>query len=678
MISSLSITELMQNVAVAFPSAMAIVVVLLKVTGFLLIALLATMALQRKSAGTRHLIWLVALGALLLVPPLAVWSPLQLPVLPSAAAPSPAGAVELKRDGAIINAPVQGAELGGVELPGTPPSAPTTSGPSLGVILLGVWAAVAAALLLRLVYGAWSVRRIVRRGQLLEHPDWQTPLYEIADRLELDAAPTLLRSEDVKMPFAAGLLHSTIVLPAESDGWSAERRTAVLIHELGHIRRRDLVGHTLGRIACALYWFHPLVWTAARRLRAESERACDDLALVFGAKPSDYAEHLLEIVTCVRDHYTPAVALAMAHRKEFEGRMLAILNPELIRRGPGRMETASLAGGLALMALVIGAAAPVARSTTTLERVESPQLVARDSAQQASLPAAPVSDKRLPRPEPVANARPVADPPPAATPQPTPRPEPSASPSPRSLIAVGQDSVNDDRADALARALRTDTDPAIRRVAAWGLSRYANTEVGSQALIQALAGDSDAEVREMAVWALADGHRRPGAAAAIARAMREDKDAKVRATAVWAAGEVGDEIALEPLIATLGDANPKLRETAAWAIGSIEPSKAPAALVSLLKDSDRGVRMTAAWALYTISDETSSEALEAAFQKESDPEVREGMIRALGSMGDRAVPTLQRLITSSDPKVRQVAITALAGGTSGPWPQPRPRPRPFP
>ena len=71
----------------------------------------------------------------------------------------------------------------------------------------------------------------------------------------------------------------------------------------------------MGRVACALYWFHPLVWTAARRLRAESERACDDLALVFGARPSDYAEHLLDIVTCVRDHNTPAIALAMAHRE---------------------------------------------------------------------------------------------------------------------------------------------------------------------------------------------------------------------------------------------------------------------------------------------------------------------------------------------------------------------------
>src|SRR6185437_4426192 len=99
------------------------------------------------------------------------------------------------------------------------------------------WALGALALGLRLAWGAYSVRGIVRRAWPLEHPDWQTPLYEIADRLGLKAAPRLLRSDTVNMPFAAGLLYPAIVLPAESDGWSAERRRAVLIHELGHIRR---------------------------------------------------------------------------------------------------------------------------------------------------------------------------------------------------------------------------------------------------------------------------------------------------------------------------------------------------------------------------------------------------------------------------------------------------------
>ena len=146
------------------------------------------------------------------------------------------------------------------------------------------------------------------------------------------------------MPFACGVLNPTVVLPIECNDWSAERRTAVLLHELAHVRRRDLLGHTLGRVACAVYWFHPLVWTAARRLRSESERACDDLALTCGTGAADYAEHLLDIVTSVRRDRTSLVALARARRKEFEGRRLAILDPQRRRSLPRPWKTAALAG----------------------------------------------------------------------------------------------------------------------------------------------------------------------------------------------------------------------------------------------------------------------------------------------------------------------------------------------
>src|SRR5258705_11347788 len=165
-----------------------------------------------------------------------------------------------------------------------------------------------------------------------------------------------------------------MVLQWECDSCSLDRRRAVLLHELAPVRRRDLVGHTLGRVVCAVYWFHPLVWTAARQLRAESERACDDLALSCGTRATDYAEHLLDIVTSVRRETTPMVALAMARRKEFEGRMLAILDPELRHSTPSRRQSAALIGSLALISIVVGAAAPLPRETvqSTQSPVASP------------------------------------------------------------------------------------------------------------------------------------------------------------------------------------------------------------------------------------------------------------------------------------------------------------------
>ena len=667
MATTLSPTDALTGALAASPELFAAVVMLLKLTLVLGAALATTRAMPRASAGARHLVWLAALAALLLLPPLAVWSPLPVRVLPAAGFAS-SGSAEAVPEVAPPSATPLGAG------PAAAPSAVRDAASprlSVGAMLVLLWAAGALALLGRLAYGAWSVRRIVRRARRLEQPDWQAPLFEIADRLGLAAAPQLLQSDEVKMPFAAGLWTARIVLPAESEGWTPARRSAVLIHELGHVRRRDLVGHTLSRVACALYWFHPLVWTAARQLRAESERACDDLALVFGARPSEYAEHLLEIVSCVRDHRTPAVALAMAHRREFEGRMLAILNPELQRRGPGRWATLSLAGSVAGLALLVGAAAPAPR--------RAPVPAAGVTAQPPATPGdtglrVELGRTRSGRVEPRAAPRPV--PRPDSRPAPDPQPRPDPAPGGEGAAVATAD---DERATVLARTLQTDKSGEVRRVAAWGLQRYARLEVAVDALTAALARDPDEAVREMAAWALASARRSPAAAAALAGAIRGARSPRTRATAVWSAGSVREASTVEALTGALGDADAAVREVAAWAIGSCGPERAPAALLRGLGDPDRNVRLSTAWALYAIHDAGSIGAIDAAFQKETDPEVQEGLLRALGAMGEASVEVLQRMVTSTDSAVRVVAITALAGGgAGGPWPWPRPMPRPFP
>src|SRR5215207_10124438 len=348
-----------------------LVLLLIKATLILVAALGITMAMQRASAGARHLVWLVTLGALLLIPALTAWAPLRLEILParelapqSAVESTPAEPVHTDAPHPIA-APAPSSSSLTAPAAGAPSDAgilASLRGVSVWSVALGLWATIALAIIASLAWSALVVRRLVRRSQSLDDQSWLTPLWEVSDRLGLQEAPRLLMSPDAKMPFACGLATPTIVLPSECEGWSQERRLAVLLHELAHVRRRDLMGHTLGRLVCAVYWFHPLVWTAARQLRAESERACDDLALSCGTCATDYAEHLLDIVTSVRRDSTPAVALAMARRKEFEGRMLAILDPELRHSMPSRRQSFALIGSLGVVAILVGAAAPAPRS----------------------------------------------------------------------------------------------------------------------------------------------------------------------------------------------------------------------------------------------------------------------------------------------------------------------------
>ena len=93
-------------------------------------------------------------------------------------------------------------------------------------------------------------------------------------------------------------------------------------------------------------------------LRVERERACDDLVLRAGANGPDYADHLLQLARGARAGSGPAWALAMARPSQLEGRLLAILDPTLDRRGPTRAVAALAMGAAALMVVVLAGLEP--------------------------------------------------------------------------------------------------------------------------------------------------------------------------------------------------------------------------------------------------------------------------------------------------------------------------------
>jgi len=89
-----------------------------------------------------------------------------------------------------------------------------------------------------------------------------------------------------------------------------------------------------------------VVWMLERRARCDCERACDDVVLTTGERPSSYARHLLEIAQGLPGTPAPGGVLTLVGRGQLEGRLHAILQPR-VRRGLGRR------GGMTMLALVV-------------------------------------------------------------------------------------------------------------------------------------------------------------------------------------------------------------------------------------------------------------------------------------------------------------------------------------
>ncbi len=199
------------------------------------------------------------------------------------------------------------------------------------------------------------------------------------------------------MPMTWGIWRPLILLPADADSWSVERRRDVLLHEMAHVRRQDFLTQLIARVACAVYWFNPLTWLAGSSLRAERERACDDHVLRAGAKPSAYASHLLEIARALRA--APATSLAsvaMARPSQLATRLLDVL--DATRRRGGVAPRVAVPAWIAAAVIVIPLAA-------VAPRVAQPAVLGAriDTIPEVRKPMKPTGPRRLSSPKPASD-----------------------------------------------------------------------------------------------------------------------------------------------------------------------------------------------------------------------------------------------------------------------------------
>jgi beta-lactamase regulating signal transducer with metallopeptidase domain len=321
----------------------------------LLAVLLVTgMILRKQSAAVRHWVWV--LGILILLGlPLVSW------LTPKVALEIPgvervmSGAAEMVSDEGTprfaSDAAEQSGEVGtAVAVEGESIVKESLRAWPWAEICSALWLVGSLLLLARLGWSWVSLCRRAGRGEGEKRKRVSALLEEIRGSLEIEGAVGLAISPGRGMPMACGIVRSRILLPEEAERWEEDKLRSVLTHELGHVKRRDPLVQLLVQVACALYWWNPLVWVAAHRLYVERERACDDLVLGRGVKASEYAAHLLEMVTRYGGGMmSPAGAVTMAKKSRFEGRLVALLHGGMRRGGVTRRAVTCGLVGAALL-----------------------------------------------------------------------------------------------------------------------------------------------------------------------------------------------------------------------------------------------------------------------------------------------------------------------------------------
>ena len=684
-----------------------------KGTAIILAAGLLIVVLRRASAATRHLVLSLSIVSLLVLPALSAFLPAwqisilsttsardaasssvpgsdstsvvtaeaapendSISVVTAAAAPHARRSVEGRTPSdsspTMIDgfSPAAASKVGASEL-GESKVDESPTAVNWSAVLLAIWLVGTFGVMVRLLIGTVRVWWLARNADPLTDEPWAELAESLSKSLGLDQPVTLLKSQRVAMPLTCGALRPAVLMPMDTFDWSHNRKQVVLKHELAHVKRRDCLTQMLANLVCAIYWFNPAVWLAARQLRIERERACDDCVLESGTRPSEYADHLLDLARSFGSaRCSTFAAVAIAKRSQLEGRLLAILDPSVSRLRPNRAKSLLITITVVGLALPLGAIRFTARASESV-RFETPEstsesalirgdsrqaetIIARLLTQQAdSLPAV-AGEVREPQetgqaPE---EATTSVDPQQTSEPDPSPGPSPDASAAP---VPAPQDGQEKARAiESLRNALK-DEDPQVRHQALMALAQLHDKSAveGFKVAIK----DKDPQVRAQAAWALGlNGD--DSTPALLVEALRDESN-QVRSQAAWGLGLKGDKSAVEPLIAALRDADENVRSQAAWALGLKGDSRSSEALAAALQDQSSHVRSQAAWALGLKGSKTAVEALMAAL-KDQDEHVRSQSAWALGLKGDsRAVDALIAALKDPSNQVRAQAAWAL-------------------
>lgn len=360
----------------------------LQIAVVFLIVMVACILLRRASAHWRYLLWLLVI-AKCLTPPIITFS---LPVLPSqqiaekrSNEPAQLGTV-LEQTAKIEFTDLYLASSTGSTSPTPTIEEPIASHTDSGSIqhvsnakprianlssqhwLALIWFSGVAVFLLIMVVKVWVTHRTIVRSRVRAQQEMQDVLSDLVRNSGLKRAPKLYEVDFAAQPFVWGWFRGDIYLsPNFSANCSREKCRTIIAHELAHVSRWDAAMNHVQNVVQALFFFHPLVWIANKRLRLEREQCCDEAVLSDSANaPRAYAEAIVDMLTYASNSTKSIPALAVTGAiKDIKTRLVTILTPNrsFLRR-PSRASVITL---ILLAACVLPTFVVLTRSSVAVD-----------------------------------------------------------------------------------------------------------------------------------------------------------------------------------------------------------------------------------------------------------------------------------------------------------------------
>ncbi|HUW59952.1 MAG TPA: M56 family metallopeptidase [Candidatus Bathyarchaeia archaeon] len=253
--------------------------------------------------------------------------------------------------------------------PSRPSAVPRNATLALG--WLGVAGAAAGLVLIR----GRQARRLLQTCRPVEREELEALMYRLRERCGVRRSVSLgllPESAQPKGPCVTGILTPCVLLPRQmAEQWSLDELEPVLLHELAHVKRLDLLVNLVQIAVQIVYFFHPLVWLANRRIRALREEVCDDMAVLhIQRQKKRYGSSFLRVIE--ETQREPALALwplQMSEARNSLGRrVVRIMSKDYVYHR--RLGLGAFTALAAVAVIAVGAAGVSGKSNNVMDQAQ--------------------------------------------------------------------------------------------------------------------------------------------------------------------------------------------------------------------------------------------------------------------------------------------------------------------
>ncbi len=213
------------------------------------------------------------------------------------------------------------------------------------------WLSISILLLIRFWRTHRQLWRTLSKAVPVE-PSVQSFCDQLAGKIQV-SPPRVVCSPYFTSPFLTGVRHPIVHLSSDGaddlDQDQAHGLRDIFIHELAHLKRRDVLMRMLSHLVLAIFFFQPLLWRLVKWLENNAEDVCDDYAMSFGARRDHYAGRLVDLAERCDFPLGSAVGIA-------SGQSMLMHRVARIMDGSRKLSTRVSRGILTVCGLVTAAA----------------------------------------------------------------------------------------------------------------------------------------------------------------------------------------------------------------------------------------------------------------------------------------------------------------------------------